>query len=108
VSTGSKKHKTKVVLAREMAQVFNIAKAQTKRVLNVGHFHLALNVNIVFFVHALHLFENSHWLVDKWEFKQHITIKLHGEKVDYFKSHYHIIKRLQLLGSMPNLGHQLQ
>jgi hypothetical protein len=86
MSIGSKKHITRVVLALEMAQAFNTLKAQTKRVINVRCFHLALNMIVVFSIHALHLFGNSHWLTNKGEFKQHVIVKLHGEKIDCFNS----------------------
>ncbi len=105
-STELEKHRIIVILAPKMVQEFNILKAQTKRVSNVGHFHLTPNVTIVFSIHALHLFGNSHWLINKGELKQHITIKLHGEKVDCFNSHYRIIQRLQFVKSMLNLGHR--
>jgi hypothetical protein len=41
MNTRLEKHKTIVILALEMAQAFSTLKAQTKRVFNVGHFHLA-------------------------------------------------------------------
>jgi hypothetical protein len=69
MSTRSKKQKTRIVLALEMAQTFSTSKAQTKRVFNVGHFHLAPNMTIVFSIHPLHMFGNSHWFVNRRELK---------------------------------------
>jgi hypothetical protein len=50
-----------------MAQTFSTLKSQTKRIFNVGCFHLAPNVPIVPYVHALDLFGKPHWLVDLGE-----------------------------------------
>ncbi len=38
-----------------MAQAFSGSKTQTKRIIYVGHFQLALNVIIILLHHALHL-----------------------------------------------------
>jgi hypothetical protein len=61
------KHKTIIILTLEMAQTFRTFKSQTKRIFNVGSFHLAPNVPIVPSVRALDLFGKPHWLVDLGE-----------------------------------------
>lgn len=68
-STILEKHRIRVVLAMKMAQAFSISKAQTKGFFNVGRFHLAPSVIVIFYVHVLHLFRNSHWLADRGELK---------------------------------------
>jgi hypothetical protein len=47
---------TRIVIATQMSQAPSASKSQAKTVINVGGFHLAPNMTIIFIVHALYLF----------------------------------------------------
>ncbi len=105
-NTKSEKHRTRVVLALEMAKAFSTLKAQTKRVFNVGRFHLAPSMIVIFLSIPCIYLETPIGLQTRGPQTCHCQI--HGEKVDCFNSHCRIIQRPQLVRNMLNLGHLVQ
>ncbi len=56
---------TRIVITTQVPQELGASKSQAKTILDVGGFHLALNMTIVLVVHALHFSKMANWKMNE-------------------------------------------
>jgi hypothetical protein len=56
----------RIIIPMQVAQAPGASKSQTKIILDVGGFHLALSMTIILAIHALYLSIMASWKMNGW------------------------------------------